>query len=196
MRARLVLAKAHICVELREVSLKSKPEQMLIESPKGTVPVLKLACGQVLDESLDIAAWACDQINEPVWSSDSLSHSWIQELDESFKRSLDAYKYADIRIDGAEGSARQDCMAYLFKLDAHLQQASYLSGEDFGVLDAMVFPFVRQFAGVGLEWFECQPWSSLNDWFGKIKSGPLFTLIMKKYPVWQSLDDSVLIDWS
>ena len=61
MRARLGLVLADLVVEIREILLKDKPREMLAISPKATVPVLQLANGQVLDESLDIIYWAFAQ---------------------------------------------------------------------------------------------------------------------------------------
>ncbi len=54
MRARLAIRANGVRVLLREVSLKSKPTEMLRISPKGTVPVLELQDGQVLEQSLDV----------------------------------------------------------------------------------------------------------------------------------------------
>ena len=54
MRARLGLAFAGQSYELREIILRRKPAEMLAMSPKGTVPVLKLMDGSVLEESYDI----------------------------------------------------------------------------------------------------------------------------------------------
>ena len=54
MRARLAIVNSMITVELREVVLSNKPQQLLAISPKGTVPVLVLNDGQVIEESLDI----------------------------------------------------------------------------------------------------------------------------------------------
>ena len=54
MRARLGLLFAEQQVELREVVLKNKPPQMLDISPKGTVPVLQLIDGTVIEQSLEI----------------------------------------------------------------------------------------------------------------------------------------------
>jgi len=45
MRARLGLLFAGLQVELREVTLKNKPAQMLAVSPKGTVPALQCCDG-------------------------------------------------------------------------------------------------------------------------------------------------------
>ena len=54
MRSRLAILKAGIKVELREVVLREKPLEMLRLSPKGTVPVLLLPDGTVIEESYDI----------------------------------------------------------------------------------------------------------------------------------------------
>jgi glutathione S-transferase len=60
MRARLALLFAELPVELREIVLKNKPSQMLAISPKGTVPVLQLPEGRVIEESRDIMVWALE----------------------------------------------------------------------------------------------------------------------------------------
>eukprot|EP01034_Spumella_vulgaris_P014458 gene14458-18450_t len=54
MRARLALAVSGQACELREVVLRNKPQGLLHASPKGTVPVLVLPTGQVLEQSLEI----------------------------------------------------------------------------------------------------------------------------------------------
>ena len=51
MRARLALQVAGQAVEHREIELKNKPAAMLQASPKGTVPVLVLSDGAVLEQS-------------------------------------------------------------------------------------------------------------------------------------------------
>ncbi|MCP4972231.1 MAG: DUF952 domain-containing protein, partial [Prochlorococcus sp.] len=61
IRARWSLLHAGQLVQLREIELKAKPPQMLEVSPKGTVPVLVLADGSVIDESIDIMHWALKQ---------------------------------------------------------------------------------------------------------------------------------------
>ena len=45
----MVLCLTDIQCELREVSLKNKPSSMLDISPKGTVPVLLLDNGKVIE---------------------------------------------------------------------------------------------------------------------------------------------------
>ena len=58
MRARMALLVAGITFDAHEIVLREKPAAMLAASPKGTVPVLVLPSGQVLEQSWDIVAWA------------------------------------------------------------------------------------------------------------------------------------------
>ena len=68
MRARWALLQAGLMVHWREIELKAKPAAMLEASPKGTVPVLVLADGSVIDESLEIMLWALQQADpEGCW---------------------------------------------------------------------------------------------------------------------------------
>ena len=69
MRARMALWASGQTCELREVVLRDKPPELLAASPKGTVPVLVLADGTVIDQSLAIMQWAL-QRNDPMagWS--------------------------------------------------------------------------------------------------------------------------------
>lgn len=98
MRARLGLLFAEQQVELREVVLKNKPPQMLDISPKGTVPVLQLTDGTVIEQSREIMLWALEQ-NDPQNLLDKTvfnqANALIDQNDNEFKYWLDRYKYAD-----------------------------------------------------------------------------------------------------
>ena len=87
IRARLAIAYAGIPVEIREVQLKHKPEQMLAISPKGTVPVLQLPDGKVIEESLDIMHWTLAQHDSEQWldTGEEDSERLIQWNDGDFK---------------------------------------------------------------------------------------------------------------
>jgi glutathione S-transferase len=43
-----------LACELREINLRNKPQALLDASPKGTVPVLVLQDGKVIDQSLEV----------------------------------------------------------------------------------------------------------------------------------------------
>ena len=89
-------ASGQMC-ELREVALARKPEALLAASAKGTVPVLVLPAGQVIDQSLEIMLWALRQ-NDPLgWLDGDVLRPdmrlWVAECDGTFKFHLDRYKY-------------------------------------------------------------------------------------------------------
>ena len=67
MRARHTLLVTGQAVELREVVLRDKPPELLAASAKGTVPVLVLPDGAVLEESLDIMDWALARADPEGW---------------------------------------------------------------------------------------------------------------------------------
>ncbi len=60
IRARLGLRLAEQNVEIRDISLKNKPAEMLAITHKGTVPLLVLGNGDYIDESLTIMVWALE----------------------------------------------------------------------------------------------------------------------------------------
>ncbi|MEM9670473.1 MAG: glutathione S-transferase N-terminal domain-containing protein, partial [Pseudomonadota bacterium] len=99
MRARMALIVAGIEVELREVLLRHKPAEMLEASPKGTVPVMVLENGDVLEESFDIMLWALATHDPENWlrGERSAERRDILELargvETDFKPHLDRYKY-------------------------------------------------------------------------------------------------------
>src|SRR4051812_32176721 len=67
MRARLALRVSSQACELREVVLRHKPADLLVASPKGTVPVLVDVDGRVIDQSLDIMRWALERHDPERW---------------------------------------------------------------------------------------------------------------------------------
>ena len=73
MRARLALQRADIKSELREVVLRDRPEHMMEISPKGTVPVMLLQDGTLLEESLDIMDYAAEKIDSKCWKKENTS---------------------------------------------------------------------------------------------------------------------------
>ena len=109
MRARLGVLFAGLQVELREVTLKNKPAPMLAISPKGTVPVLRLVDGAVIEESRDIMVWALEQ-QDPQGLLDATildqANALIEQNDNEFKHWLDRYKYADRHAHGDIGVRR------------------------------------------------------------------------------------------
>lgn len=197
MRARMALQLAGIPVEIREVSLREKPVHLLQISPKGTVPVLFLQDGTVLDESLDIIFWACENAREEndaleaffyKASRTSAEMLLIETNDNCFKKALDAYKYPERHPTQTQMQHRAEGELFLQKFEHLLNQHVYLLGEKAGITDIAIFPFVRQFAAVDGIWWKTQPYPKLYAWLNRWTESALFTSIMTKNPTYQSED--------
>lgn len=197
MRARLALVASGMQVELREVVLRDKPAEMLEASPKGTVPVMILEGGKVLEESRDIINWALDQHDAEGWllfSKGELAQmsALVDENDGPFKAALDAYKYSS-RDDTIDTSAELGIGAdFMKKLDGMLEGKSYLFGDRVSFADAAILPFVRQFAHVDKDWFWSQDWPNVSAWLEVFLESNRFKDIMSKYPQWKSGDNGVV----
>ena len=190
MRARMALAASAVHVELREVVLRDKPPEMLEASPKGTVPVLLLPDGRVLDESLDIMRWALVQSDSLGWRTHD-DQNLVSATDGPFKQALDRYKYPH-RYGLTDGTAHRDAaMAHLGHLNDLLSAALYLGGERPAFTDIAIFPFVRQFAATDDIWFTALPLPALQNWLSGLVGSDLFALIMARYPQWKAGDAPV-----
>ncbi|WP_454597410.1 glutathione S-transferase [Qipengyuania sp. SM2507] len=182
MRARLALALSGTRCELREVRLRDKPPSLLEASPKGTVPVLVLPDGSVLEESLDIMRWALERNDPETWLARE-DTGLIATCDGPFKRALDRYKYAE--RDGTDALAyRADGVAFLEVLDSRLAEQGQLSGPTRGFTDAAILPFVRQFVAVDRGWFDTLPLAPLRNWLDHHLASDLFGAIMLRVEPW------------
>lgn len=194
MRARLALVSSEMTVELREIVLRDKPASMLEASPKGTVPVLILSGGKIVDESLDVMLHVLGQFDPtellvPEKGTLDDAMALIAENDGSFKTELDHYKYSS-RHEGVDReTSRQNASVFLMKLDRLLSEnGSFLMGSKRSIADLAIFPFVRQFANVDFDWFETQKWTKLISALDDFINSHLFLSVMNKYPAWKEGD--------
>ena len=186
MRARMALSYAGIAVDAREISLKDKPAHMLQVSPKGTVPVLVLPDGTVIEQSLDIMQWALQQHDPDGWlKADPLqTKQLIAENDGTFKQSLDRYKYAIRFPEHPAEYYRQQGEQFLAALEQRMQQQAFLMRDTVSLADIAIFPFVRQFAAVDQPWFDSANYIRLRSWLEQMVESELFERVMAKYPVY------------
>ncbi|NQZ58095.1 MAG: glutathione S-transferase [Lentisphaeraceae bacterium] len=194
MRARLALWSSLGKVEIREVILRDKPASMLEYSSKGTVPVLVLPNGEVIDESRDIIFWALQKNDPDQWlRADKKKEvgDLLDENDFSFKEHLDQYKYAVRHPDEPMETYRQRGEQFLTKLEERLKLHKYLIDDEISVADISIFPFIRQFAFVDKAWFAQSHYTELQNWLDHFLNSDLFNNIMNKYPQWQSGDKAV-----
>jgi len=193
IRARMALNYSGIAVNLREVTLRNKPQAMLTASPKGTVPVLILTDNTVIDESIDIMRWAL-ALNDPEqWlSQDHEANILIATNDFEFKVHLDHYKYADRHPEYSAEHYRAQGESFLQQLEQRLNQTTYLLDEKPLMADIAIVPFIRQFSLVDKPWFDQSPYPKLQQWLAYLLQWNLFTDVMQKYPPWKP-EDSITV---
>jgi len=191
MRARLALRQAGQHVELREVALRAKPAELLAASIKGTVPVLVLPGGAVLEQSLDIMRWALARSDPQGWLSaapEAEQLRWIQLNDTQFKPLLDRYKYPERFPEASALQYREAACALLLRPldDALAASQAWLFGPQCSLADMALLPFVRQFAAVDAAWFDSQAdMPALRAWLQRFVDGVLFKAVMQqRLPPW------------
>ncbi|KEQ19540.1 glutathione S-transferase [Endozoicomonas numazuensis] len=190
MRARLALTYAEISLEHREIILRNKPQSMLSASPKGTVPVLILPEGKVIDESLDIMLWAL-AVNDPQhWVPENSADkteimALIQKSDFDFKPQLDRYKYADRHPEHPMEYYRSQGELFIELLNSKLSHQNYLMGQKVTLADMAIVPFIRQFAHVDRDWFYSTSYKGVQKWLTSFIESELFLQIMAKHPLWE-----------
>ena len=182
MRARMALRYSGVPLNTIEVSLKAKPADMLLASPKGTVPVLVCADGRVIEQSLDIMRWAlaCNDPDNWLQSGNPLIEQLLDENDRVFKVQLDRYKYAIRYPEYPMEHYRAQGASFLLRLETLLSHSPYLAGDSLSLADVALAPFVRQFAHVDREWFAGTAYDRLQAWLHRFLESPLFTAVMAK----------------
>lgn len=188
MRARMGICLAGKQVEQREIVFWDKPQPMLEASPKGTVPVLILNNGTVIDESRDVLSWALNtgEYAEQFYPQDKLDliNQWIDRNDDEFKNWLDRYKYADRHPDEPAEVYRLQGEKFLALAEESLQHSRYLLGAELTAADIAIFPFIRQFVNVDKQWWQSADYPQLKSWLDGLLSSECFVAIMKNRPVW------------
>ena len=164
--------------EHREVILRERPDHMMKISPKGTVPVMLLIDGTVIEESLEIMQYVLG------WELTDNEKYWVKRNDDDFKFHLDRYKYPNRYEDVDYLYHRNEASKYLVELDKKI------SNEEISLaLNDALFPFVRQFANTDIEWFNNQEWPSLQNWLYHFVNSKIFEKIQVKYNKWDKYSE-------
>ena len=194
IRARLALAAAGftpgVDLELREVSLKAKPPELLAGSAKATVPVLVLPTQPetILDESRAIMQWALERHDSEGWwhGRSSNDHAAIDALiaqcDSALKHHLDRFKYAGrFGASGLEAQQhhRQEALAILSDWNRRLEPGGWLLGDRASLADWALLPFVRQIRLADAAGFDAEPdLAALQSWLQRLLNSPELTAVM------------------
>ena len=187
MRARWALLEAGLIVHWREIELKHKPVEMLESSAKGTVPVLVLPNGTVIDESEAVMRWALAQADPRGLLRAADASALIAQNDGVFKRHLDRFKYTD-RYPGESRDEHRDAgLRILADWSQRLEQNPWLLGPVISLADAALWPFVRQWRFADPDAFEAnRQLAPLREWLQRFLDDPSFERLMQRADPWCS----------
>lgn len=195
MRARMALEYAGISCEIREVHLKNKPKSMLEYSPKGTVPVLALATGEVIDESMDIISYALscndprDLLNNETGIEEQVQDA-IQKADNEFIKLVSRYKYFERFPEYSQAEyLKQIEEQFLNHYEKQLATNGYIVSSKETKADIAIIPFMRQFSYVNKEYLPNSKYTYICKWLDSFIDTNSFDIVMHKYDVWQEGDD-------
>jgi glutathione S-transferase len=196
IRARLALAAAglrpQVDLELRELHLKAKPHELLEASAKGTVPVLTLPAGQVLDESLAIMRWALERADPAGWWAErsggdrAAIEALTAENDGPFKHHLDRYRYPDRHPGESSSDHHAAGIAILRTWSTRLESGGWLLSDRCSLADAALLPFVRQFRQTDPERFDAEPdLGALHIWLARFLVSPELRTVIEPPWAWR-----------
>ncbi|OEF05503.1 glutathione S-transferase [Vibrio genomosp. F10] len=190
MRARIALFKSHKTVLIRAVKLNNKPKEMLVASPKGSVPILVVSDRIILEESLEVMLWALAE-NDPDDLLDykqetalTRMHALISRFEHEFVPALEAYSCAKRYHEDNLGECRRRCEVVLQALEDRLTQHTYLFSDRESLLDIAVMPFIRKFARIERQWYLQSPYPKLRDWLNGYLQSAMFAKVMAKHELW------------
>tara|TARA_B110000240_G_scaffold191054_1_gene233072 strand:- start:540 stop:1148 length:609 start_codon:yes stop_codon:yes gene_type:complete len=201
MRARLAIKASGVIVEIREVKLKNKPEELLNISPKATVPVLYISSKKIIEESLDIMKWALE-INDPLklLKQEKLDrievHNTLNKLENDFKQNLDRYKYSSRFNQPNPELYRDKNLKILNEFNNLLQHNKGIYSSHLSLLDYAIFPFIRQFRNVNSVWFDSLELKFLKSWLYELIDSDEFSSIMKKNLIWEPNQKPIYTNFS
>ena len=200
MRTRFVLRSVSQSVEIREIKLQNKPKEFLKVTNLGTVPVMILSKSEVLLESLDIINWCLKnskniEERKIVHNQNDITWEYIKIVDNEFKYNLDRYKYPTRYSNKDPNLYRKNNLSFLEDLNNRLKNSKFLFSDEICFSDYCIFPFIRQFRNVDIDWFEKLNFKFLNNWFSIIVNGVAFENIMRKYKLWEPNDKPVITNF-
>ena len=193
----MALAYSNITLEIKEIFLKNRPQELYAISPKGTVPVLCLSKSIIIEESLDIMKWALEQYDTESWFSANINNQLeiVTLCDNKFKYWLDRYKYHDRYTENNKIYYMEKCDIFLSEINNLLNINPYLFSSKISLADVAIFPFIRQYANVDKMNFE-NKYIYIYKWLDDFVNSKLFLSVMDKYPEYKSMQKPLIINFN
>lgn len=161
----------------------NKDAEYLAMNPNGLVPLLR-------DDETDLTLWESNAIvrylaaqygQNRLWidapAKRAVGEKWMEWANQTLSPVHRVILMGLVRTPEAErdypaiNAAKQSCESLLAMLDEALATQPWLSGDDFGVGDIAVAPFVWNLTNVGLEWTS-RP--HLERWMAKLSERPAY----------------------
>ena len=188
IRARLSIYFSNNKCQIREITLKNKPEEFLKISSKATVPVLLTEDGAIIEESLDIMKWFLLK-NDPLDIMRPYDYESPDELigffDRDFKFHLDRYKYSTRFDPQKKDEHRNAAVKILSKLENKMNDSAYIYGDKISIYELSILPFIRQFMLADINWYEGEfDCKKIKLSLSRFIESNAFIVTMKKYNEW------------
>ena len=146
---------------------------------------------KIIDESIDIMIWALRKNDPKGWlDMPDEGYRLIEEVEKKFKPNLDKTKYATRYPLNDSNLSRSLAIEYLIDLDKKIK-GEFLFGEQPKLADIAIFPFVRQFANIDINWFNELGWQKLQNWLKAFVGSNMFDNSQKKFDKWRPAADPV-----
>lgn len=152
-RSVLVLNAKNIQYDLVFINLDHKPEWIFNFSPKGTVPALEYEQGKGIFDSNIINYYLDEKYPEiSLQSTDPLKRAQDKMLVEQFAGAQSAYYTAAFNAAALQPNMVENYHKGLELLQKELQSrgTKYLNGEEAGLVDYTIWPFLERFEALPL----------------------------------------------
>ena len=188
IRARLSIYFSNNKCQIREITLKNKPEEFLKISSKATVPVLLTEDGTIIEESLDIMKWYLTK-NDPLDImrpyNDEAADELIDFFDNDFKFHLDRYKYSSRFDPQKKDEHRNAAVKILSELENKMNESAYIHGDKISIYELAILPFVRQFMLADNNWYESEfDCKKIKLSLSRFIASSALIVTMRKYNEW------------
>ncbi len=104
------------------------------------------------------------------------------------------YKYHDRFPENTIGYYRGKAIETLNIYEGILETNKYFFGDNISLSDIAIFPFIRQFSYVDIDWFN-QKYKFLTNWLNLFIESDLFKSVMGKYQIWDSSLNRIIVNF-